>query len=68
MKEKMQAYGVFLEEEWGDTLIYSDVMSYAIYEKQELAVEFKRDMNDRWAGTGTVYIVKPMCMEVDEDE
>lgn len=66
MNEAMKAYGVFLEKEWGDTLIYSDALSYAIYENWDVADVFKMEMEDRFPSAK--YCLKEMGIEVKMNE
>jgi len=55
----MKVYGVF-HDNW---LIFSDVMSYAIYEEENLAKEFMREMQSRLPGVD--YTVCEMELDVE---
>lgn len=62
MKKYTTAYGVFLEKDRIEKLIFSDDETYAIYERTEAAEAFKSEMCGRWSNTK--YKVKEIIMEV----
>lgn len=66
MNERKKAYGVFLVKGNEKTLIFSDVMSYAIYEREDQGDTFKREMERRWPET--IYETQAMNIEAIKNE
>ena len=62
-----RTYGVFLEEDNIEKLIFSDNdETCAIYERKETAEAFKLKMESRWGNA--VYEMKEVVMEVTTDD